>query len=81
MYADYVWCQNCQTAIAPDELRKIYESWGESYYLCPYCGSDALVDAEECTECGELFDGTKSEDSICPECMCYLEKRKGATEE
>ena len=41
----------------------------EPWYECPYCGSDAFEEAEQCEECDEWFPVGTCANGICESCM------------
>ena len=47
-------------------------------WFCPYCGSDEIVEAEYCEECGEAFPPRELEDGLCETCRVKGEPPCGA---
>lgn len=76
MYA----CDNCKEVFAPEEAGNRWEQLGErytdgvNYALCPFCGSDEIVDAVRCDGCREYFHPDMLDDFFCADCIAEQTK-------
>lgn len=68
-----VYCKKCETLMEEDSPQWFsvqntetghYTQWRE----CPYCGSDEIVEAVKCAECGEEFAPEFIEEGLCEKC-------------
>lgn len=78
--SDYYYCSECGELFEKSEAGGRAEdpsprgvSLASGYYLtdvCPWCGSDELIEANECVLCG---DPIKPTTRFCRDCMDYME--------
>lgn len=68
-------CNCCGEVV--DDLKEVREFMGyygsapayDSDYVCPYCGSDDLDEAEECECCGEYHRVDELTNGVCDDCL------------
>lgn len=74
-------CRNCGEVFDSDEVVRVKDDPSPSgvsltsgyyeYWECPHCGSDDIVEAEQCNICGEWFAEDEGE-TICENCQKEL---------
>ena len=70
-------CLDCKGSCESNELGSysecVGEFWGspayQSFAVCPYCGSEEIVEAMECKVCGTVYPEDEIHGAVCDECL------------
>ena len=60
------YCHDCNSVIDCIERHERIEGFLRPYYVCEYCGSENISEAEKCHVCGEYVEETHF--GICDDC-------------
>lgn len=64
-----VMCTECKNVFPDSEMKRVRHSDGDAWCECPYCGSDALDDVEQCDWCGEYREPRDMYNGLCIDCL------------
>ena len=64
------YCHDCNSVIDCIERHERIEGFLRPYYVCEYCGSENISQAEKCHVCGEYVEETHF--GICDDCREWI---------